>query len=203
MCVTPVFNFACTFEMFLISRRRPPSWRFKHGDRCVKFKQNTLMTSFFQIFTVSISNYVYPNCFVIFNIFFLFFCDCVVAYRTLFFYTNYWKYAHFFYATIIASRMPTPSLWIYLKTYQFFKITEKCSIYYHIFILMYCVVTRSPLRLFSDQNFGKYVYMVNLLLQRITVGVLRSFSDLSFRIQLTKLPYLVSSFIYNIYSPGS
>ena len=68
---------------------------------------------------------------------------------------------------------------------------------------MYCVVTRSPLRLFSDQNFGKYVYMVNLLLQRITVGVLRSFSDLSFRIQLTKLPYLVSSFVYNIYSPGS
>ena len=99
--------------------------------------------------------------------------------------------------------MPTPSQWIYLKTNQFFKMTGKCSIYYHFFILMYCVVTRSPLRLFSDQNFGKYVYMVNLLLQRITVGVLRSFSDLSFRIQLTRLPYLVSSFIYNIYSPGS
>ena len=92
-----------------------------------------------------------------------------------YFYTNYWKYVHFFYATIIASRMPTPSLWIYLKTNQFFKMTGKCSIYYHFFILMYCVVTRSPLRLFSDQNFGKYVYMVNLLLQRITVGVLRSF----------------------------
>ena len=68
---------------------------------------------------------------------------------------------------------------------------------------MCCVVTRSSLRLFSDQNFGKYVYMVDLLLQRIIVGVLCSFSDVSFRIQLTKLPYLVSSFICNIYSPGS
>ena len=72
-------------KCFLFQGGRPPSWRFKHGDRCVKFKQNTLMTSFFQIFTVSISNYVYPNCFVIFNIFFLFCCDCVVAYRTLIF----------------------------------------------------------------------------------------------------------------------
>ena len=63
---------------------------------------------------------------------------------------------------------------------------------------MYCVVTRSSLRLFSNHNFGKYVYVVDLLLQRITVGVLCSFSDLSFRIQLTKLPYS-----HNIYSPGS
>ena len=110
-----------------------------------------------------------------------------------------------YYAAIFECRMPTPSLWIFLKDLSVFKITEKCSICYHFFFLfrMYCLVTRSSLRLFSDQNFGKYVYMVNLWLERITVGVLCSFSDLPFRIQLTKLPYIVSSFIYNIYSPGS
>ena len=109
-----------------------------------------------------------------------------------------------FYAAIFACRMPTPSLWIFLKDLSVFKITEKCSICYHFFLFrMYCLVTRSSLRLFSDQNFGKYVYMVNLWLERITVGVLCSLSDLPFRIQLTKLPYIVSSFIYNIYSPGS
>ena len=41
---------------------------------------------------------------------------------------------------------------------------------------MYCVVIRFSLRLFCDQSFGKYVYMANLLSQRVTVGVLWSFS---------------------------
>ena len=80
-----------------------------------------------------------------------------------YFYTNYWKYVHFFYATIIASRMPTPSLWIYLKTYQFFKITEKCSIYYHIFILMYCVVTRSQKIRILENMFTWLIYCYSAL----------------------------------------
>ena len=109
----------------------------------------------------------------------------------------------FLYATIFACRMLTPSLWIFFKDLSVFKITEKCLICYHFLFRIHCLVSRFSLRLSCDQNFGKYVYMVNLLLQRITVGVFSSFSDLSFRIQLTKLPYLVSSFIYNIYSPGS
>ena len=109
----------------------------------------------------------------------------------------------FLYAIIFACRMPTLSLWIFFEDLSVVKITEKCSICYQFIFRIYCLVTRFSLRLSCDQNFGKYVYMVNLLLQRITVGVLSSFSDVSFRIQLAKLPYLVSSFICNIYSPGS
>ena len=159
------------------------------------------MTSFFQIFTVLISNYVNSNCFI-FEFGLLFF-DCVVAYRTLFFIQITENMFTFLHATIFAYRIPAPSLWIFLKDLSVFKITEKCSIYYYFLFRMYCVVTRFSLRLSCDQNFGKYVCMVKLQLQRVTVGVLCSFSDLPFRIQLTKLPYLVSSFIYNIYSPGS
>ena len=84
-----------------------------------------------------------------------------------------------------------------------FKIAEKCSNYYHFLFRMYCVVIRFSLRLFCDQSFGKYVYMANLLSQRVTVGALCSFSNLSFRTQLTKLPYLLSSFIFNISSRRS
>ena len=128
----------------------------------------------------------------------------MVTYRTLFFYIKITENMFtFLYATIFACRMPTLSLWIFFEDFSVVKITEKCSICYQFIFRIYCLVTRFSLRLSCDQNFGKYVYMVNLLLQRITVGVFSSFSDLSFRIQLTKLPYLVSSFIYNIYSPGS
>ena len=83
-----------------------------------------------------------------------------------------------FYAAIFSCRMPMPLLSIFLKDLSVFKITEKCSIYYLFFLFrMQFLVTRSSLILFSDQNFGKYVYMVNLLLQRITAGVLCSFSN--------------------------
>ena len=118
----------------------------------------------------------------------------------------------FFYAAIFACRIPSPSLQIfskYLSVWAFsedlsvFKIAEKCSNYYHFLFRMYCVVIRFSLRLFCDQSFGKYVYMANLLSQRVTVDVLCSFSDLSSRTQLTKLPYLLSSFIFNISSRRS
>ena len=49
-----------------------------------KIQPNALMTCFFQIFTVLISNYVNSNCFI-FKFGLLCF-DCVVAYRTLFLY---------------------------------------------------------------------------------------------------------------------
>ena len=89
--------------------------------------------------------------------------DCVVTYRTLFFHKNYWKYVYFLYASFFARRMPTLSLWIFFKDLSVFKITEKCLICYYFLFRMYCVRTRFSLRLSSDQNFGKYVYMVNLL----------------------------------------
>ena len=128
----------------------------------------------------------------------------MVTYRTLFFYIKITENMFtFLYATIFACRMPTLSLWIFFEDFSVVKITEKCSICYQFIFRVYCLVTRFSLRLSCDQNFGKYVYMVNLLLHWITVGVLCSFSDVSFRIQLTKLPYLVSSFICNISSPGS
>ena len=149
------------------------------------------MTSLFQIFTVSISS----------NLFSYF---VLIAWQhTVPFFIQITENMFTFLYAIFACRMPTPSLWIFFKDLSVFKITEKCSICYNFLFRMYCLVTRFSLRLSCDQNFGKYVYMVNLLLQRITVGVFSSFSDLSFRIQLTKLPYLVFSFIYNIYSPGS
>ena len=131
------------------------------------------MTSFFQIFTVLTSNYVNSNCFI-FKFGLLCF-DCVVAYRTLFLYKLLKICLLFSYAAIFACRMPTPSLWIFLKDLSVFKITEKCSIYYYFLFRMYCVVTRFSLRLSCDQNFGKYVCMVKLQLQRVTVGVLCSF----------------------------
>ena len=126
----------------------------------------------------------------------------MVAYRTLLFIQITENMFTFLYA-IFACRMPTPSLWIFFKDLSVFKITENVQFFLIFLFRMYCLVTRFSLRLSCYQNFGKYVYMVNLLLQRITVGVFPSFPDLSFRIQLTKLPYLVFSFIYNIYSPGS
>ena len=82
----------------------------------------------------------------------------------------------FLYATIFACRMPTLSLWIFFEDLSVVKITEKCSICYQFIFRIYCLITRFSLRLSCDQNFGKYVYMVNLLLQRITVGVFSSFS---------------------------
>ena len=82
----------------------------------------------------------------------------------------------FLYAIIFACRMPTLSLWIFFEDLSVVKITEKCSICYQFIFRIYCLVTRFSLRLSCDQNFGKYVYMVNLLLQRITVGVFSSFS---------------------------
>ena len=134
------------------------------------------MTCFFQIFTVSISNYVNSNCFI-FNLF-SYFVLIAWQHTVLFFFflqitENIFT---FLYATIFTCRMPTPSLWIFFKDLSVFKITEKCSICYHLLFRMYCVRTRFSLRLSCDQNFGKYVYMVNLLLQRITVGVFSSFS---------------------------
>ena len=118
------------------------------------------MTSFFQIFTVLISNYVNSNCFI-FKFGLLCF-DCVVAYRTLFFIQITENMFTFLHATIFACRIPAPSLWIFLKDLSVFKITEKCSIYYYFLFRMYCVVTRFSLRLSCDQNFGKYVCMVKL-----------------------------------------
>ena len=160
------------------------------------------MTSFFQIFTVLISNYVNSNCFIfnLFSYFVLIAWQHTVPFFFIQITENMFTFLH---ATIFACRIPAPSLWIFLKDLSVFKITEKCSIYYYFLFRMYCVVTRFSLRLSCDQNFGKYVCMVKLQLQRVTVGVLCSFSDLSFRIQLVKLLHLVSSFIYNIYSPGS
>ena len=64
------------------------------------------------------------------------------------------------------------SMPLFFKDLSVFKITEKCSNYYHFLFRMYCVVTRFSLRLFCDQSFGKYIYMANLLSQRIKVGVL-------------------------------
>ena len=81
----------------------------------------------------------------------------------------------FLYA-IFACRMPTPSLWIFFKDLSVFKITENVQFVIIFLFRMYCLVTRFSLRLSCYQNFGKYVYMVNLLLQRITVGVFSSFS---------------------------
>ena len=93
--------------------------------------------------------------------------------------------------------------WHFLKTYQFSKQLKNVQIIINFLFRMYCVVIRFSLRLFCDQSFGKYVYMANLLSQRVTVGVLCSFSNLSSRTQLTKLPYLLSSFIFNISSRRS
>ena len=118
------------------------------------------------------------------------------------FYTNYWKYVYFFICYFCVQNAYAITM-IFFKDLSVFKITENVQFFLIFLFRMYCLVTRFSLRLSCYQNFGKYVYMVNLLLQRITVGVFSSFSDLSFRIQLTKLPYLVFSFIYNIYSPGS
>ena len=86
--------------MFLTSWREAvqwihDAWRFKHGDRCIKFNQNTLMTSFFQIFIVSISNYVSSNCFI-FNLFPILFWLCGHIPYSFFLYKNYWEYVYFF-----------------------------------------------------------------------------------------------------------
>ena len=64
-----------------------------------------------------------------------------------------------FYAAIFACRMPTPSLWIFLKDLSVFKITEKCSICYHFFLFrMYCLVTRS----------SKYSLVIRILENMLT-----------------------------------
>ena len=130
---------------------------------------------------------------------------CVVAFRIpSFCYTNYLKYVYFFLCSYFCGQSAyAVAIDIFKRLISFQNNWKTLNLLSFFLFRMYCVVTRSSLRLLSNQNFGKYVYMVDLLLQRITVGVLCSFSDLSFRIQPTKLPYLVSSFICNIYSPGS
>ena len=110
------------------------------------------MTSFFQIFTVLISNYVNSNCFI-FNLF-SYFVLIAWQHTVPFFIQITENMFTFLHATIFACRIPAPALWIFLKDLSVFKITEKCSIYYYFLFRMYCVVTRFSLRLSCDQNFG-------------------------------------------------
>ena len=125
---------------------------------------------------------------------------CVVAFRIPSFrYTNYLKYVYFFLCSYFCGQSAyAVDIDIFKRLISFQNNWKTLNLLSFFLFRMYCVVTRSSLRLFSNHNFGKYVYVVDLLLQRITVGVFCSFSDLSFRIQLTKLPYS-----HNIYSPGS
>ena len=156
--------------MFLTSKREAvqwihDAWRFKHGDRCVKFNQTPWWHVSFKFlqFQFRITSIQIVSFLIFFPI--LFWLCGNIPYS--FFNKNYWKYVYFLYATFFACRMPTLSLWIFFKDLSVVKITEKCSICYHFLFRMYCVRTRFSLRPSCDQNFGKYVYMVNLLLQRI------------------------------------
>ena len=92
-----------------------------------------------------------------------------------FFYTNYWKYVYFFICYFCVQNAYAITMDIFWRLISF-QDNWECSICYNFLFRMYCLVTRFSLRLSCYQNFGKYVYMVNLLLQRITVGVFSSFS---------------------------
>ena len=47
-----------------------------------------------------------------------------------------------YYVAIFECRMPTPSLWIFLKDLSVFKITEKCSIHNH-FVILYVLLSNT------------------------------------------------------------
>ena len=120
------------------------AWRFKHSDRCVKFDQNTLMTSFCQIFIFQfrITSIQIVSFLILFPILLRLCCSFPYPRFVIQITENMFI---IFYAAIFSYRMPMPSLSIFLKDLSVFKITEICSIYNHFFffIISYVILGKT------------------------------------------------------------